>query len=167
MTKAVALSGSNPDLLVRLGQMHLELGDFTRAGENADAALRSRRADPTAWALKADIYRGVGRTEEAIDCYQRAMVYRPDWPEVQVTVAELYRLTNRPQRALATLDRMSDQRSETQVPPRTYLVRSQAWPIWVSAKRRSCACAAPLDALHRTKASCCTSSPSNNSRWAT
>ncbi len=43
-----------------------------------------------------------------------------------MTVAELYRLTNRPQRALATLDRMSDQRSETQVPPRTYLVRSQA-----------------------------------------
>ncbi len=81
MTKAVALSGSNPDLLVRLGQMHLELGDFTRAGENADAALRSRRADPTAWALKADIYRGVGRTEEAIDCYQRAMVYRRTGPK--------------------------------------------------------------------------------------
>ncbi len=126
MVQAVQLSGSNPDLLVRLGQMHLELGDYPRARENADAALRTRRTDPAAWALKADVHRCCGQTEEAISCYQRAMVYRPDWPEVQVTVAELYRLTNRPQRALATLDRMSDKRSETQVPPRSYLVRSQA-----------------------------------------
>lgn len=126
MAQAAALSGSNPDLLVRLGQMHLERNDFTKAKEFADAALRSRRSDPTAWALKADVHRCVGQTEEAISCYQRAMVYRPDWPEVQVTVADLYRSTQRPQRALATLDRMADKRSETQVPPRAYLVRSQA-----------------------------------------
>ena len=125
MTKAVMLSGSNPDLMVRLGQMYLEQGDYERARENAEAALRERRDDPTAWALKADVHRGCGQTDDAISCYQRALVYRPDWPEVQVTVADLYRLSKRPQRALATLDRISDQRSETQVPPRAYLVRSQ------------------------------------------
>lgn len=126
MAQAAALSGSNPDLLVRLGQMHLERGDLAKAKEFADAALRTRRTDATAWALKADVHRCAGQTEDAISCYQRAMVYRPDWPEVQVTIAELYRLTQRPQRALATLDRMADKRSETQVPPRSYLVRSQA-----------------------------------------
>ncbi len=73
------------------GQMYLEQGDFARARENADMALRSRRADPTAWALKADVHRCCGQLDDAISCYQRAMVYRPDWPEVQVTVADLYR----------------------------------------------------------------------------
>lgn len=131
MSKAVELSGPNPDLynpdlLVRLGQMYLEQGDLVRAREKAEAALRARRHDPTAWALKGDVHRGNSEIEEAICCYQRAMVYRPDWPEVQVTVAELYRQTARPQRALATLDRMADQRSENQLPPRSYLVRSQA-----------------------------------------
>lgn len=126
MAKAVALSESNPDLWVRLGQMHLEQGDYARARENADAALRNRRADPAAWALKADVHRCTGQTVDAISCYQRALFYRPDWPEVQVTVAELYLLTHPPQRALATLDRMTDKRSETQVPPRAYLVRAQA-----------------------------------------
>ncbi len=126
MSKAVELSGANPAWLVRLGQMYLEEGDLVHAKEKADLALRSRRDDPTAWALKADVHRHSGELEDAICCYQRAMVYRPDWPEVQVTVAELYCKLKRPQRALATLDRMSDQRSETQQPPRSYLVRSQA-----------------------------------------
>ena len=125
MSKAVLLSGSSPEMLVRLGQMYLEQGDYARARENADAALRTRRDDPTAWALKADVHRCSGQTEDAICCYQRAMVYRPEWPEVQVTVADLYRQSQRPQRALATLDRLADQRSENQVPPRAYLVRSQ------------------------------------------
>ncbi|MCC6510311.1 MAG: tetratricopeptide repeat protein [Pirellulaceae bacterium] len=126
MVQAVELSGSNPELLVRLGQMYLEQKDFTNAQAQADAALKTHRNNPAAWALKADLLRADGKLEEAIDCYQRALLYRPDWPEVQVTVAELYRLSHRPQRALATLDRLTDQRSENQMPPRAYLLRGQA-----------------------------------------
>lgn len=126
MSRAVELSGSNPDLLVRLGQMYLEQDDYDQAAEKAEAALRSHRNNPAAWALKADVLRCRGDLTAAIDCYQRALIYRPDWPEVQVTVAELYRLANRPQRALATLDRLTDQRSENQIPPRAHLLRGQS-----------------------------------------
>lgn len=126
MAQAVELSGSNPELLVRLGQMYLEQEDYPRAAEQADLALHSHRNDPTAWALKGAVLRRRGELGPAIECYHRALIYRPDWPEVQVTVAELYRLSNRPQRALATLDRLTDQRSETQVPPRANLLRGQA-----------------------------------------
>lgn len=126
MAKAVELSGANPDLLVRLGQMYLEQDDFDRAAEQADAALRGHRNNPAAWALKGDVLRCRGQHAEAIDAYHRALIYRPDWPEVQVTVAELYRMSNRPQRALATLDRLGDQRSATQVPPRAFLLRAQS-----------------------------------------
>lgn len=126
MAQAVELSGSNPDLLVRLGQMYLEQGNYDSAAEQADLALRTHRNNHAAWALKGDVLRKRGEVNAAIDCYQRALIYRPDWPEVQVTVAELYRSSNRPQRALATLDRLTDQRSLTQVPPRANLLRGQA-----------------------------------------
>ena len=126
MVRAVELSGSNPDLLVRLGQMYLEQNDTTHAAEQAELALRSHRNNHAAWALKGDVLRRSGQLTAAIDCYHRALIYRPDWPEVQVTVAELYQLSSRPQRALATLDRLTDQRSEAQVPPRANLLRGQA-----------------------------------------
>lgn len=126
MAKAAELSGANPDLLVRLGQMYLEQDDFDGAAAQAEAALRGHRNNPAAWALKADVLRCRGQHAEAIDAYHRALIYRPDWPEVQVTVASLYRLSNRPQRALATLDRLSDQRSATQIPPRAFLLRAQS-----------------------------------------
>jgi Tfp pilus assembly protein PilF len=126
MAKAVELSGSNPDLLVRLGQMYLEQEDYTRAAQQADLALRTHRNNHAAWALKGDVLRRRGELSASIECYHRALIYRPDWPEVQVTVAELYRLSNRPQRALATLDRLTDQRSEAQIPPRASLLRGQA-----------------------------------------
>lgn len=81
------------------------------------------------------MHRCTAQTDEAISCYQRALFYRPDWPEVQVTVAELYRSTQRPQRALATLDRMADKRSETQVPPRAYLSAPKLSTTWANGSR--------------------------------
>ncbi len=126
MQQAVILSGANPDLLVRLGQMYLEQENFQMAEEQAEAALKSHRKNPSAWSLKADVLRCKGDLNGAITCYQLALINRPDWPEVQVTLAELYRLTDRPRRALATLDRMTDQRSDTQIPPRAFLLRGQA-----------------------------------------
>lgn len=126
MVKAADLSGANPDLLVRLGQMYLQQNDLEHALQQADAALHGHRNNPAAWALKGDVLRVQGQLEPAIDCYHRALIYRPDWPDVQVTLAELYRRANRPQRTLATLDRLHDQRSNSQIPPRAQLLRGQA-----------------------------------------
>lgn len=132
MGKAVELSnanpelGANPDLLVRLGQMYLDQNNLDLALSQAEAALKSHRNNPAAWALKGDVLRRRGELNSSIDCYQRALIYRPYWPEVQVTVAELYRASNRPQRTLATLDRLCDQSSQSQIPPRAFLLRGQA-----------------------------------------
>lgn len=134
MARAVELSGSNPDLLVRfnpdwsvrLGQMYLELGRVDLATEQAELVLRSHRNNSAAWALKAQGLRSNGDLDSAISAYHRALIYRPDWPEVQLAVAELYRMTNRPHRALATIDRLCDQHTGSQLPSRTHLLRGQA-----------------------------------------
>lgn len=134
MARAVELSGSNPDLLVRfnpdwsvrLGQMYLELGKVDLASQQAELVLRNHRNNSAAWALKAEGLRLRGDLESAISAYHRALIYRSDWPEVQVAVAELYRMTNRPHRALATIDRLCDQHSGSQLPPRVHLLRGQS-----------------------------------------
>jgi tetratricopeptide (TPR) repeat protein len=106
--------------------MHLAQNELSQAADEAELVLHSQRNNPSAWALKGDVLRLRGELDGAIEAYHRALIYKPDWPEVQVTVAELYRLSNRPQRALATVDRLCDQKSGSQIPSRAYLLRSQS-----------------------------------------
>ncbi len=126
MTQAVAMSGDNPDLIVRLGQMYLEQQELPRAAEQAGAALRIQRKHAGAWALKGDVLRQQSQLSEALDCYQLSLIYRADAPQVQVALAEIYRQVGRPQRALATLDHLADHHAPEQVPPRAWLLKGQA-----------------------------------------
>jgi len=126
MTKAVATSGGNPDLVVRLGQMYLEQDELLRAAEQAESALRIQRQHAGAWALKGDVLRQQRQLQEALDCYHRSLIYRSEAPQVQVALAEIYRQLGRPQRALATLDHLEDHHAPEQVPPRAWLLKGQA-----------------------------------------
>lgn len=129
MTKAVATSGGNPDLVVRLGQMYLEQNELLRAAEQAEVALNLQRNHAGAWALKGDVVRQrrqQGYLDEALACYHRSLIHRSDSPQVQVALAELYRQQGRPQRALATLDHLEDHHAAEQVPPRAWLLKGQA-----------------------------------------
>lgn len=126
MLEAAELSGGNPDYLVRLGQMYLEQNDFEKAAQQADSALQSHRSHAAAWTLKADVLRRQGKLDQAIEHYHRALIHQPDSPLAQIAVAELYRSIGRPQRALATLERLADRRSPEEIPPRAWLLKGQA-----------------------------------------
>ena len=123
---AVEISGGNPDLVVRLGQMHLEQGELPLALEQADLALRNQRTHAGAWALKGDVLRQQHQLQDALDCYHRSLIYHSDAPQVQIALAEIYRQLGRPQRALATLNNLADHHSPEQVPPRAWLLKGQA-----------------------------------------
>jgi predicted Zn-dependent protease len=126
MTKAVETSGGNPDLVVRLGQMHLEQGELSLAIEQANLALRDQRTHAGAWALKGDVLRQQRQLQEALDCYHRSLIYHSDAPQVQIALAEIYHQLGRPQRALATLNNLADHHSPEQIPPRAWLLKGQA-----------------------------------------
>ncbi len=126
MAKSAELSGGNPDLRVRLGQMHLEQNEFEKAALQADAALQNNRDHPEAWVLKADVLRRQGKLEEAVDHYHRALIYQPNCAAAQIAIAELYRELGRPQRALATLERLSDRCQECEIPPRAWLLKARS-----------------------------------------
>lgn len=126
MTKAVETSGGNPDLVVRLGQMHLEQGELPLALAQADLALRNQRTHAGAWALKGDVLRQQRQLQDALDCYHRSLIYQSDAPQVQIALAEIYGQLGRPQRALATLNNLADHHSPEKVPPRAWLLKGRA-----------------------------------------
>ncbi len=126
MKSAVRLSGSHPELLVRLGRMHFELGQFEEAEANCEEALHVGRELPETWSLHGDCLQQRGESDAALAAYHRALALQPDFPAVQVQAAELYRQQGRYDRLLATLDRLRDSTSDCACPARVHMLRGVA-----------------------------------------
>ena len=126
MEEASRMSGNNPDLLVRLGEMHLQAGRLDDAQLQADLALSYHRQHAGAWQLRGHICEQRQQWQEAIQCYHRALMSQPNNPTVQVALAGLYQQQGRPQRALATLERMADLQSHEYHSASTWLLKGQA-----------------------------------------
>ncbi len=109
MEKAVQLSGGDPQLLVQIGEMHLVRGQFDKAAKQAKQAIHANAQLASAWALQGSVLNQRGQIDEALACYHRALSFQPHYPQVQISVAEIYRHQGRPQRAMATLDALADQ----------------------------------------------------------
>lgn len=127
MSQAAVLSGRNPDLLVRLGEMHLAAGQHVEALEQAESALQINRQHSQAWALRAKALRQQGELEQALSCYQRALIHNADDADTRLALAEIYHQVGRPQRALATLDQLADDRPTEEVPARAWMLKGQAF----------------------------------------
>ena len=108
MVEAVRLSGSAPELHVELGEMYLAQNDLRLAKWHADAAIRGNPRLAGAWALVGDVRRHQSDPTAALAAYHRALSHQPDFPRVQLEAADLYRRQGRPQRCLATLNRLTD-----------------------------------------------------------
>lgn len=126
MQQAASISGNNPELLVRLGEMNLQQGQIAQAQAQADLALNNNRQQADAWQLRGKIASEQGQLQEAMQFYHRALMAQPDNPPVQLALAELYQRMNRPQRALATLERMTDLRSPESQSASAWLLKGQA-----------------------------------------
>jgi tetratricopeptide (TPR) repeat protein len=123
MNEAFRLSGRNPDYAIQLGQMHLDLGQFDSAKALAIDVLAVNRNHNNAWALLGDVHRTQKDWPSSLECYHHALLLRSDNPQVQFAVADIYRKTGRPERALATLDRMVDLHAAIVEDPEHLLLR--------------------------------------------
>jgi tetratricopeptide (TPR) repeat protein len=126
MEQAVRLSGGDPQLLVRMGRMYLEVGRVEDATIKSRQALRGGRELAAAWALRGDVLARLQRDEGALAAYHRALGIEADYPEVQVAIAELYHRQGRYDRLLATLDRLQDNVEASACPIRAQYLRGLA-----------------------------------------
>ncbi len=123
MSEALRLSGRNPEYAIQLGEMYQELGDYAAAKKLGLDVLSGNRNHARAWALLGDTHRSAGEWVDSLECYHRALLIRSDYPKVQVAIAELYRRQGKPERALATLDRMADLHGAVRDDPEHMLFR--------------------------------------------
>lgn len=126
MEEAARLSNGEPELLVRLGEMHLASGRLSSAAEQADAAIRRNRHLASAWALQGDVQLQQGQRDHALANYHRALCYQDHYPRVQLAIARIYQHTQRPHRMLATLESLEDQFPAEQVPQEVLLLQGIA-----------------------------------------
>lgn len=116
MEEGVRLSGDDPERLVQLGKMYLERGELHRAAVQAEKAISANRQLAAAWALRGDVQRAEGSRTEALASYHRALSYQPQYPDVQLALAEVHSQQGKPQRALATIQALADRYASGQVP---------------------------------------------------
>ena len=116
MEEGVRLSGDDPERVVQLGKMYLERGELHRAAVQAEKAISANRRLASAWALRGDVQRAEGSRTEALASYHRALCYQPQFPEVQLALAEVHSQEGKPQRALATIQALAANYPAGQVP---------------------------------------------------
>lgn len=127
MEAAVRLSASDPKLMRRLGRMYLDLGRLADADRQSLAALEADRQSAEVWALRGECLTHSGDYSGALAAYHRALALQPDFPDVQLQAAELYRLQGRFDRLLATVDRLKDSIGSDEVcPSRAHTLRGIA-----------------------------------------
>ncbi len=116
MEEGVRLSGDDPERVVQLGKMYLERGELHRAAVQAEKAISANRQLASAWALRGDVQRAEGSRTQALASYHRALCYQPQFPEVQLALAEVHSQDGKPQRALATIQALADHYPAGQIP---------------------------------------------------
>lgn len=126
MEQAVRLSGGDPKLVQRLGRMYLDVHRIEEAERHSLWALQMKRDSEEVWALRGDCLRAAGDDVEALAAYHRALALRPDYPEVQLRAAEIYRDQQRFDRVLATLGRLQDGMGIDDTPSRVDLLQGIA-----------------------------------------
>lgn len=129
MAKAAELSGRDPDLVVRLGEMYLQSGHVAEAEAQAERAIEISHQHAAAWALQGKVLRHRQQYDEAMIKYQRSLDFDPENPDTRIAVAEIHQLQGNPQRALATLDYLADCQPTEDIPARAWMLRGQAYAM--------------------------------------
>jgi Flp pilus assembly protein TadD len=107
MQEAVRLSGGDPELAVRYGEMQLDVGDLEQAGQLADRVIQAGRQHAGAYRLRGAVLERQGQWQEALADYHRTLTIEPNYPDVQMAIATVYLQLGRPQRALSTLQALA------------------------------------------------------------
>lgn len=126
MEQAVRLSAGEPKMIERLGRMYLEVGRLDDANLQCQRALQADRESAAIWALRGDCLFQRKQLDDALAAYHRALALQPDYHEVQMQAAEIYRQQGRFDRLLATLDRLRESSVDDQVPYRVDILRGVA-----------------------------------------
>lgn len=126
LEEAMQLAPSDPALRRKMAEYQLELGRLDRAWQMADEALDLDPRDAASWVVRAKVKERANHLPAALADYQRSLGLRPDQPDVMYAIAELHRLQNQPERALAALQSVCEAHAPGEEPARMYYLMGLA-----------------------------------------
>ncbi|MBN2580273.1 MAG: tetratricopeptide repeat protein [Pirellulales bacterium] len=108
LEQAAPYCSEDPAFWVRLAEMQLGAGRTDEAGKCVQQALHLDPKLAAAWAIRARVMRAAGYPQQALADNLRTLGYAPHDRKILLEIAELYRELNQPDRALQTLQALSD-----------------------------------------------------------
>ena len=126
MIRAVELSGNEPRLVVELGELYLQAGQWLPARRQAELALEIDRRFAPAWALQGKTNLAKGELDDALSDFQRAIGLDPGLCDVQLAIIETYQRKHQPLRALAAVENFLSQFPRDQQPEAAVIAKSIA-----------------------------------------
>jgi tetratricopeptide (TPR) repeat protein len=108
MEEAARHAGEDAGFYTRLAEMYLSAGRAEAAGQSVQQALDLDPKLASAWAIRGGVMQASGQPHQALADYLRALGYAPGDRKTLMQVAELYRQLDQPERALQTLQALSD-----------------------------------------------------------
>jgi tetratricopeptide (TPR) repeat protein len=127
MREAMRLSGEDPNLAVRAGEMCLELGRTDEAAKLAEDAIDLCPHSGTAWGLRGEVAQSRGQLDEALADAHRGLEYQHDDKKLLLLTAEIYRQQGRPERALGVLESLRDCYASGEEPQRVLYLQGLAF----------------------------------------
>ncbi len=127
LQEVIRLAPKDAQVQARMAEMYLALGQIALARQYANQAIELNPQLTEAWVVRARVARVKGDFRSALADYHRALAYVPNHPEILLEVAEVYRATDQPDRALATLHRLADTYPPGEEPPQVLYLQGLAY----------------------------------------
>ena len=127
LAEAIRLSGDDPTLWVRWGEMQLALGQLDPGLQGAQTALDLDPGIARGWALRGKAMRQRGDSRAALADFQHALALDPNNRDLLFDIAEMYRELQQPRRALASLQTLLESYPAQEEPQKILLLAGLAY----------------------------------------
>jgi len=108
LEEAARQAGDDATVQARLADMYLAMNQVEIARQHAEQAVSLNPKLMATWAVHGRVMRALARREEALADYHRSLRFAPDDRVILLEIAELYRELNQPERAIQTLQTLTD-----------------------------------------------------------
>jgi tetratricopeptide (TPR) repeat protein len=130
MQQAADRSNNDPKMLVELGEMYLQSGQWLPAKRQAELAIEAHPRYAPGWFLLGKTVAAKGQHEDALAIYHKAlglmglMGLDANVPEIQLAIVETYRQLDMPLRALSSIEQFLDQHPMHEQPESAVITKS-------------------------------------------
>ena len=126
MQHAVDLSNNDPRMLVQLGELYLDAGQWIPARRQVELALERDHRYAPAWVLSGKTEKAKSNFEQALADFQRAIGLDSDLPQIEMQIVDTYQQMGQPHRALSAAEQILSKHASDDQPEAAVLAKSVA-----------------------------------------